>query len=913
MPTRCWPLWAVWLTVCGQFAGAESVQPAASGPVPSFVNDVLPVLSKLGCNQGTCHGAASGKGGFALSLRGYAPELDHPAIVRQQMGRRINRAIPEDSLLLLKPQRRLPHQGGRLWDPASPGWRIVRDWIAAGAPGPQDSDPRLVSLSLEPASFVLEPTAEARLKVTARFSDGQQRDVTAWARYDTNDNAVAAVDRQGTVRAAGPGRAAISAAFQSQVAVVDVVVPFPAAAVPRDYAALPRHNYIDQHVIAQWQRLRLWPAPPADDAAFLRRVYLDLTGTLPEPDEVRAFLADTRPDKRAVLVERLLASPRFVDNWVAKWGDIFRVSREWIGEKGVTAFNGYLRRRFADNAPWDETVRQLIAGQGDGSKLGPPNYFRLQKVFNEAPLWPLVAAETTAQTFLGVRMQCARCHNHPQDRWTQDDYYGLASFFSKTIGKDHEGEKLALVTDDHAYEIAHPRRGRPMPPTTLDGTQMAPSASETAFAGAKWIWDAAGAPQEAESGVPRVARCTLELPSAPVGAQIFLTADDEFTLYVNGRQIGAGKQWSAPQRFDLREALRAGRNVVAVRALNNSGPGGLLAWLQVAVSENDVRLWPSDATWKMTSQPIENWYAVELDDTAWPAAVEQGPHHMPPWNLAAVPAPPLQGAGSQTRREFLAAWVTARDNPYFARMTANRIWKHFFGQGLVEPVDDLRTTNPPSNPELLDALAADLVAHDFDLRHLIRQMVHSRVYQLHSAGSPAEDRRFYSRYYPRRLTAEQIVDAFGQVTGVREPFAGLPPETRAIQLPDTKVPSPFLDMFGRPLRRLASCECERVQEPNLGQALELLNGPFLHSRVVHDDGLVHRLLRAGADDATMLEEMYLRCLSRAPRDEERRALLAEGQAAWGQADAATRDTLRREFYEDVLWALLTSREFLFNH
>jgi hypothetical protein len=510
-----------------------------------------------------------------------------------------------------------------------------------------------------------------------------------------------------------------------------------------DYAKLPRANFLDERVIEQWRQLRLAPSPPADDATFLRRSYLDLTGTLPAPEAVRAFLHDPDPKKRAALIDRLLDSPEFVDAWTQKWSDIFRVSREWIGEKSMWTFHHYLRDRIRRNVPWDEVVRELVAGCGDSGHVGPPNFYRLQKVFNEAELWPLVAAETTAQTFLGIRLQCARCHNHPLDRWTQADYYGLANCFARVEARPGPDGSV-VIFDRRAGGINHPRLGRPLPPKVPGGATL------------------------------------------PAGSR--------------------------------------------------------------------------------------------LDP-----------------------------------REYLARWITAADNPYFARATANRVWRHFLGVGLIEPVDDFRASNVPSNGPLLDALAAELTKSHFDIKQLIRLIATSRVYQLSSEATPDNraDTRFYSHYYPRRMTAEQLLDALGAVTGRPVKFPGLAANLRAQQLPDTRVASTFLDAFGRPLRRTASCECERVQEANLGQALELMNGPLLSERVHAEDGLVQRLLEKGIRDESLVEEIYVRCLSRPPRPGEKEAIRREWEKFAGSAHDHKNE--RRAFYEEVLWALLNSKEFLFNH
>lgn len=741
----------------------QAEQPASVGGNTSFVNDVLPALTRLGCNQGACHGSSAGKGGFKLSLRGFAPELDHRAIVRGLAGRRIDLLRPESSLLLSKPLLAIPHQGGRRLTRDSQAYEILVGWLLAGAPeGPPD-EPRPIELVASASRDILEPGEGATLQVIAVFADGSRRDVSAWSRYDTNDASVVAVDSMGAVSAVGPGKAAVSASYQHLVSAVDWTVPFspPDNASPladADYAALPPANYIDEHLIAQWKTLRLWPSPAADDATFLRRVHVDLTGTLPTGDEVREFLADATGDKRERAVERLLSSEAFVDCWVHRYSDVLRVSREWLGEKSMWTFHAWLRGSITRNVPWDQLVREMISGQGDSSLVGPANYYRLQKVFNEAELWPLSAAETTAQTFLGLRIQCARCHNHPLDRWTQADYYGMVSFFAQVDSKTTP-QGTVVIFDRRATEIVHPRLGRSLPPKPLDGPAM----------------------------------------------------------------VEAG--------------------------------------------------------------------------TAEASTVEAG------------------SVAPTTRREHLARWITSPENPYFARAAANRIWRYLMGRGLVEPVDDLRASNPPTNAALLDALAADLVAHQFDLKHLMRTIVQSRAYQLNAAPTPANraDGRFYSHYLPRQLSAEQLLDALGMITGEHEKFPGLPARYTALRLPDTRVESKFLDLFGRPLRRIASCECERVSEPNVGQALEMLNSEIVFARVTANGGLVDRLISEGATDTNLLDDIYLRALGRLPAPDEAQAILSQIPPPGTATQDMAVPQLRREFFEDVLWAVVNSKEFLFNH
>jgi len=912
-------------------AGVVVTESPRESPV-SFVNDVLPVLSKVGCNQGMCHGSAAGKGGFKLSLRGFAPELDYPAIVRDETGRRINSLEPESSLIVRKPTLAVPHHGGRVLDVDSPGYRVLVDWLWQGAPGPRSDDPRVAELEVTHGR-TMEPGEGLSLEVLARFSDGSRRDVTAWSRFESGDVMVAAVDRVGRVRAERPGQTAVSVAYQDRVAAVEITVPFSTAGTPpRDFSKLPRANYIDEHAIAAWQRLRLWPSPPADDATFLRRVTIDVTGTLPEPAVVRAFLADSDPNKRDKLIDRLLDSPEFADMWTAKLSDVFRASREWITEKGVWTFNRYLHDRVARNAPWDEVVRELVAATGDSTREGPPNYYLLQRVFNEAELWPLTAAETTAQTFLGVRIQCARCHNHPTDHWTQADYYGWANYFGR-VGSKITPQGVAasgVLFDAPAGDVVHPRLGRALAPKPLDGRladDSGASADLKIWDGASWVWDSAGAATQPltvdQSREPRLLRRELELAARPDAAQLFVTADDRWIVWINGREVARGAAWSAPSATDVMQFLVAGKNLVAIEATNNVGPAGAIAWLRVeqagnAANATTSRIIATDASWQLATTAAADWFKNGDAAGNWRAATVLGPAQMPPWSLTGRPVSPLAVTSPRvagpppSRRVQLAEWITAPDNPYFARATANRVWRRFMGAGLVEPVDDLRASNPPSNGPLLDALARDFVEHRFDVKHLMRTIMRSRAYQLSSA--PTDDnrteRRFYTHYYPRRLTAEQLWDALGQVTGRREKLPGMPGGFRAQQLPDTLVASSFLDTFGRPLRRVASCECERIQEPNLGQALELMHSPLVNERVAADDGLVKRLVTEGTQTPAAVEQLYLRCLGRTPSERELAAVLEQLQAPAAPANDLD---ARRAVLEDLLWALVNSKAFLFNH
>ena len=726
----------------------------------SFVNDVIPVLTRAGCNMGTCHGAAAGKNGFKLSLRGFAPELDFVALTRQFQGRRINVLKPEESLLLRKPLMEIPHLGGKALRRGTPEFDILTHWIAAGTPGPDPHDPHVTALRVNPPTKSLTPKAHLQLQVQAVFSDGSVRDVTHWTRFASNDENVASVVPNGLVTIDGVGQTAIMVGYQDKVAVARVQVPFPNKIAPALYAKLPRANYIDDKVYAKLAALHLAPSPLAGDLEYIRRVTLDLTGALPTPTQARAFAADRDPQKRAKLVDALMAEPAYTDFWAYKWSDLLRVNRGTLKDKGMWAYYSYIHDAVRDNKGWDVMAREVLTSHGNTFLDGPTNYFR-------TALKPEELAENVSQGFLGIRMQCAKCHNHPLEKWTQNEYYGMAQIFARVKFKADLGIYVndeMTVYNVSTGDLIQPRLGRPVPPKPLGGPTLA------------------------------------------------------------------------------------------------------------------------------------------LDST-------------------------------EDRRVFFTKWLTRPDNWYFTHSIVNRVWAHFMGRGLVEPVDDMRETNPASNPELFDALADDFVKHKFDLRHLMRRIVTSRAYQLSSAATPQneKDSQYFSHFLVRRMTAEELLDALSQVTGKAEEFPGIPAGYRASQLPDTHVKSDFMDVLGRPAR-VITCECERSQEPNMAQALLFINGDLLNRKVTADGGLVDRLVREGKSDSEILDQLYWTTCGRAPRADERssdlnalhKALSAPPAAVTPapmpnapppdpKAIQAQHDAARRRAFEDMLWVLVNSKEFLFNH
>ena len=698
----------------------------------TFRNHVIPVMTKAGCNSGPCHGAAAGKNGLKLTLRGYDPEIDYLSLTRQAQARRIDKVEPARSLMLLKPTLAVSHGGGKRFVPGSAQYRVIAQWIASGTPAPAEWDPVLTRLEVFPAAARLKPGDRQPILVRAHFSDGHAEDVTRWAKFATSEGAVATVDEDGLVKVGGAGEAAVSAWYLSRLVTARITSPFPNAIDPAVYTRAPRANFIDALVLDKLEELNIDPSPLASDTEFLRRAYLDAAGILPTPEDVRSFAADTRPDKRARAIDALLERPEFVDYWAYKWSDLLLVSSRRLASNAMWSYYNWIRESVAANKPWDRMARELVTASGNTLANGAANYYVLHKD-------PIDVTENMAMTFMGFSITCARCHNHPLEKWTQKDYYRMANLFSRVSVKNGAERGDLIVYPARTGDINHPRLNVPLPPRPLDG---------------------------------------LELP---------------------------------------------------------------------------------------------------LDSP-------------------------------KDRREFFADWLVAPENPFFARSLVNRVWRNFMGRGLVEAVDDIRDANPPSNPALLAALTRDFVAHGFDVKHLVRTIMNSTTYQLTSVptATNAADLKYHSHYIARRLPAEVILDAIGQVTGVREDFTGFPGR-RAMELPDAAVESYFLNAFGRP-PRITAAHSERQEEPSITQALHVINGDTVNAKLRHERSIVTTLLKEDLDNRAAVERLYVAALSRFPSEEEVRRLTEVMERA--QADGTVS---RRQVLEDVAWAILTGREFLFNH
>ena len=705
-------------------SAAAAPIPAAAKPV-SFAHEVQPLLTRMGCNMGACHGAQLGQGSFKLSLRAFDDIADHREIVRGANGRRVDFNLPENSLFLRKATSETSHAGGKRLDRGDPAYKVIVDWLAQGAPAPKASDPQLDSLVVSPAEMILKPGESRPLSISAKLG-GESIEVLDRVCIDSLNTEVASVDRQGLVLAKGRGETLVIVRFEALVQVCRVIVPHEP---PKPLAEFKPAGGIDRLWQSRWSKLGLVPTSPATEAEALRRLWLSATGSIPDVQTVRSFLADTSADKFDRAIDKVLASPEYVDHWSYKWGDMLRVNRDSLGKKGMWAMHGYLREAFRDNRPLDQMVGELLAATGSPYAAGPPNFF----MSGNAEDW----TEAAAQLFLGVRIQCARCHHHPFESLSQADYYGFAAIFAR-VGKKGSTEFGLQGKDTTIYikddgEARHARTGQVMKPKAL------------------------GSP--------------------------------------------------------------------------------------------------------VLEDPID-------------------------------------------RRQALARWLSDRSNTALSRNLANRLWGYVFGRGLVDPVDDLRASNPCSNPELLDYLAVALVRAEYDQKKFLKELFQSAVFRLSAIASNDLDAEavYATHFQPRRLSAEQMLDAVDLAAGTREKFPDVPLGYRASGLPDVGFASRFLDVFGRP-KRVVVCECERSTSASMSQALLLMSGTQLQRKVADPAGRVARLVKEKASTSALVEELYLASLGRKPDDGEMKAA----------SDSITQAGNAREGAEDLLWALLNCREFQFNH
>ncbi len=729
-------------------AGATEVQVTVGGvaktirvtvnedtAAPSFNLDIKPILVKAGCAAAACHAAQHGQAGFKLSVFGFDPPGDHREIFRDETQRRISLVDPRASLLLRKPTMRIPHGGGRRLTAGTAEYNTLLAWITGGAPVPNAKDPEVAQLHVAPAVRVAKLDDVQQLRVEAEYADGRRRDITALAKYDSLDDGVVAIDSSGRATIGGRGQAAVMIRYEGAAATALFVSPYSKRV---ELAGWRGNNFVDELAEAKFRELGLEPSELCDDATFVRRAFLDCIGGLPTPEETRQFLQSTDADKRAKLVDRLLGltgdpakdiyTDRYAAFWTLKWSDLIRNNSNSVGEQGMWSLHNWVRESFRVNKPFDKFVRELVTAKGSIYMHGPANYFRINKDSS-------TLTEATSQLFLGVRLECAKCHHHPFEKFSQADYYGLAAFFARVGSKNSEefglfGRETVIVVRSSG-DVRHPRTGKTMRPTPLGG------------------------------------------------------------------------------------------------------------------------------------EPVEE---------------------------------------SLDRRLPLADWLTSKENEYFARSIVNRYMAYLLGRGLVEPIDDIRATNPASNAALMDALADHFAKNDFNIKQVIRAIMTSRLYQLSSQPTEQNiaDRRFYSHYKVKRLAAEPLLDAVDFVTGSPTKFKNLPLGTRAIELPDAEYPNYFLTTFAKP-RRVSVCECERVGSENLAQALHTLNGDTLAKKIADKKGRLATWIGEKKTHDEIVENLFVTTLCRAPSDSEKAYAKELTDSSEKTAQA----------YEDLLWALMNSKQFLF--
>ena len=694
----------------------------------SFNLDVMPVFMKAGCNSGSCHGSSRGKDGFHLSLFGYDPEGDYHRLTRESIGRRINLALPAESLMIEKALGKVPHGGGERFKADSELNQTLMRWLDAGVPMDSTNIPKVVGVEFTPKQAVLDGSnTTQRVMVRATYSDGTDRDVTGLAAFFSNNDPVAKVTEDGVVKAGQRGEAYITARFETFTVGAQMLV------VPRGlkftWPEIPENNYVDQLVNAKLKKLRITPSDLCDDASFIRRAYIDITGALPKTEEVREFVDNMSSGKRTDLIDKLLDQKEFSDLWVMKFAELLQIrsNNDQFTYKPALLYYNWLQEKFTKNTPIDQIVKDLLTADGSNFKNPAASYFQIEKE-------TLKTSENVAQVFMGMRIQCAQCHNHPFDRWTMNDYYGFAAFFPQVSRKIGDDPRESIIYAKADGEVKHPITKKTMAPKFLGGER------------------------------PEVAK-------------------------------------------------------------------------------------------------------------------------------------------GEDRREVLANWIASTNNPYFAKNMANMVWAHFVGKGIIDPVDDVRVSNPAINPELLEALGGKFMDYKYDFKKLVRDICNSRTYQLSTRvnESNALDDRNFSHAGIRRMRAEVLLDVINEVTESNDKFQGLPRGARAVEIADGNVNNYFLTTFGRATRGTV-CSCEVRTEPNLSQALHLLNGDSTQGKIA-SGGVIKKLLAKYKEPSKVIEELYVRCLARSPTEKETAKL--KGYFGSGKPD--------EQVLTDIFWALLNSKEFIFNH
>ena len=861
---------------------------------PTFLQDVTPVMAKLGCNAGTCHGAKDGKAGFKLSLRGYDPLYDVRALTDDVSGRRFNRAAPEQSLMLLKPAGAVPHQGGVLMSPGETYYEILRSWIADGAEFSPD-EMRAVKIEILPQSPTIPlPEMSQQMKVIATYADGSQRDVTSEAFIEPSDIEILSIDKGGLVTSLRRGEAAVLARYEGAYAATPIYIMGDRTGYA--WRGVAAYNHIDSFVYKKQRQVKVLPASVCTDAEFVRRVHLDLTGLPPTVDQVNAFLADERDQriKRDELVDQLVGNPDFVDHWTNKWSDMLQVNAKVLGNGGANDLRKWIRHALDTNMPYNKFVYDVLTATGSTRENPPTAYYKTLRD-------PAGTMENTTQLFLAIRFSCNKCHDHPFERWTQDQYYDLAAYFAqvdrrgdpmykgKTIGGTAVEERQPLVEvvfDAGKGDIKHERTGAITPPkfpyafahftreadnTTTTGDKRNPTRVDL-----DWINDS-----QDNGGVTEGTWDFIDSSKGPV-----------YRGKYSRRQSGEGIRQHYFHQATRTVTMRKGDKLYAYVYLDPANPPKQI------MLQFDDNTWEHRAYWGEALLPFTDvaesavgklrvgdlpeagkWVRLEVDAEKVglaEGAVIRGMSFSQHggtayWDAAGVQSRVVASSvaedekDNKSRRERLALWLTHKDNPYFARSYVNRIWSYLLGMGLIEPVDDIRAGNPATNPELLDEMTRRFVASNFDIRQVMTDICKSRTYQLSMKGNAWNDGDTvnYTKALARRLPAEALYDALHRVTGSISRLPGLPPGARAAELinPGAKLEDAFLDQFGRPPRESA-CECERSTGVMLAPVMKLIMGPTVNNAIIDPDNAITKLVARVKDDEAVVSDVYMRILNR---------------------------------------------------
>jgi hypothetical protein len=873
----------------------EAAPPARDG-TPLFRRHMSAVFSRLGCNAGACHGAVKGQGGFRLTLFAADAALDHERVLREFNGRRVNVADPDASLLLLKATGRVAHQGGKRLDAGWPEYEVLRKWIAGGGKLDPAEPSRVRSFRVTPSERVARPGESYPLRVEATFADGSVEDVTKLCSFDSLDKQVAIVERDGLVRAVGPGDTALVLRYRAEPVLAMVVVP----QTPREaFPQVTPHNFIDKHVLAKLRRLNVPPADLADDATFLRRASLDVTGALPSPREIRAFLADTSADKRDRKIEELLGRPGYAALWTLKFCDLLKASDFGVYADGLTQeidaprFQAWVRARLEENIPYDQFAQRILTAtsregrsledwakeviamaDGYGTPRGDIVLYQKRKTLDlywqRRNAASVPGALQIAHTFLGLRLECAQCHRHPHDVWQQADLLSFANFFMHVREAGFQGDNEKKFADVAAY------------------TKKLSAEMKTLADQAKKLHEGKGKKLDGEAKKAKSEADKLLCEAATLEQQAAQKKDQPEEAERLRKQAADKRKQAEPLQALQAEYARFQNEIAQMERRSR-----YLDEVQRRLLHAEIHYLENKDVFARVTSPL-------------------GTQTSKTFRLLGE-AKALDVPKGKDPRELLAEWLRRPDNPYFAKAIVNRVWAHYFGRGIVDPPDNLSSFNPPSHPELLRELCQEFIRHGYDLKWLHRVILRSRTYQQSSTASAANrrDRSNYAYFHYRRLQAEVLLDALNQTTGTTENmdmrYYHWPEQIKTIEIPyapRNSFVTFMLEQFGKPARNAAvQCDCERDANASILQVMSFANHPRTWQKISDDKGLIARIVKEIANEDARIEEVFLSALSRLPTDAERQACLKYLRES----------TSPSKGLQGILWSLLNTREFLVQH